>query len=52
VITLQRQGYTASTKAVPDGKTVVFAGPYKTWGQASNARLRLASTFPDALIVP
>lgn len=52
VATLQKQGYTASTKPVSGGKTVVFAGPYKTWGQASNARVRLVASFPDALIVP
>lgn len=52
VATLQRQGYSASTKPVSGGKTVVFAGPYPTWGQASNARVRLSAAFPDALIVP
>jgi outer membrane protein assembly factor BamD (BamD/ComL family) len=52
VSALQRQGYTASTKQIAGGKTVVFAGPYPTWGQASHARVRLVSSFPDALIVP
>ncbi len=48
---LQRQGFSPSKRA-SGNKTVVFAGPYKSWGQASNARARLLATFPDALIVP
>jgi tetratricopeptide (TPR) repeat protein len=48
---LQRQGFTPSKKTTGN-KTVVLAGPYRSYGQAVNARARLAGTFPDALIVP
>ena len=51
VANLQKQGY-ASSKRLTGSKTVIFAGPYKSWGQASNARARLLATYPDALIVP
>ena len=39
-------------RAALGNRSVVFAGPYKSWGQASNARARLLATYPDALIVP
>jgi tetratricopeptide (TPR) repeat protein len=49
--TLQRQGFSMGKKTTGN-KTVILAGPYRTWGQASAARARIASQFPDALIVP
>jgi outer membrane protein assembly factor BamD (BamD/ComL family) len=52
VAALTRQGLRAATQQAGGNRTVVFVGPYQSWGQASGARMRLVSTFPDALIVP
>lgn len=52
VTTLTRQGFRVATQQAAANRTVLFAGPYQTWGQAASARLRLIATFPDALIVP
>ncbi len=52
VANLKKMGFNGSTQPAAAGKTVVFAGPYQTYGQAANARLRLTNAYPDALIVP
>lgn len=49
---LQRQGYPVSVRTLTNGKIVVLSGPYPTWGQASQVKARLQSSFPDALVVP
>lgn len=52
VASLKKQGLVASKQPGAGNRIVVLVGPYPSYQQAAGARLRIAATYPDALIVP
>lgn len=52
VASLSKQGMAAFKKPAAANRIVVMVGPYASYQQAAGVRLKVATTYPDALIVP
>jgi TolA-binding protein len=52
VLTLRSQGVLASKKLDNRGRSVVMVGPLPSYQQAESIKVRYASTYPNAIILP
>ncbi len=50
--TLKQQGFNVTKQSTSGGKIVIMVGPFNSYPAASTARLKIATTYPNALIVP
>jgi TolA-binding protein len=52
ILTLRSQGVLANKKLDSRGRSIVMVGPLPSYQQAQSVKLRYASTYPNAIILP